>query len=57
VPCSFVALECEQTLPQTWERILAKDTGQCVVSYGQKTEPVKKAVNCAASVAGPEGTR
>jgi hypothetical protein len=26
-------------------------------SYGQKTEPVEKAVNCAASVAGPEGTR
>jgi hypothetical protein len=27
------------------------------MSYGQKTEPVEKAVNCAASVAGPEGTR
>ena len=25
--------------------------------YGQKTEPVEKAVNCATSVAGPEGTR
>jgi hypothetical protein len=34
-----------------------KTFGVRQIPFGQKTEPVKKAVNCAASVAGPERTR